>query len=187
MLLTNPHDVLHHGKHAANNKVDALCDRPKLTTLHVECCQFSVTAPASNLPHLHLAPPLGMTPFEFCRDFQQQKTTVSGLSCSIVCAIVRLVISVEQTDGSMDGETDTWRQPITALASIVQVKTYTGHTAPSVPLICLLGLPLLDLGCNTTGWLSSDSRPGWTVTGWPIIGTDSLLFLACRSSISKSP
>jgi len=31
-----------------------------------------------NLLHLHLAPPLGMTPFEFCRELQHQKTRVPG-------------------------------------------------------------------------------------------------------------
>jgi len=34
--------------------------------------------PAFNLPHLHLAPPLEVTPFEFCRDFWHQKTRVPG-------------------------------------------------------------------------------------------------------------
>ena len=32
-----------------------------------------------HLPHMHLAPPLGETPFVFCRDFQNQKTRLSGL------------------------------------------------------------------------------------------------------------
>ena len=47
-----------------------------------------------NLPHLYLAPPLGVTPFEFCRDFQRQKTKVPGRSCGVVCVIVRLAILV---------------------------------------------------------------------------------------------
>jgi len=38
---------------------------------------------------------LGVTPFEFCRDFRQQKTSVSGLSCGTICVIVHLAISVE--------------------------------------------------------------------------------------------
>jgi len=29
-----------------------------------------------NLPHLHLAPLLGVTPFEFCRELPHQKTRV---------------------------------------------------------------------------------------------------------------
>jgi len=36
-----------------------------------------------NLPHLHLAPPLGVTSFEFCRDLWHQKTTDTGLSCGV--------------------------------------------------------------------------------------------------------
>jgi len=49
-----------------------------MTTLPVESRQFSSTAPAFNPPHLHLAPPLGVTPFEFCRDFRQQKLETLG-------------------------------------------------------------------------------------------------------------
>ena len=30
-------------------------------------------------PHLHLAPPQGVTPVEFCGDLWQQKTRVPGL------------------------------------------------------------------------------------------------------------
>ena len=37
-----------------------------------------------DLPHLHLAPPLGVTPFEFQKDFWHQKTRVPGLSCLCV-------------------------------------------------------------------------------------------------------
>ena len=33
------------------------CDRAKLTKLGIESRQFAATAPAFNLPHLHLAPP----------------------------------------------------------------------------------------------------------------------------------
>ena len=42
-----------------------------------------------NLPHLHFAPPFGMTPFEFCRDLRHQKTRTPGLSCGVVCVILR--------------------------------------------------------------------------------------------------
>jgi len=55
--------------------------------LRVESHQFSATTPVFNLPHLHLAPPLGMTLFEFCQDFPHQKT--------FVCVILCLAISVE--------------------------------------------------------------------------------------------
>jgi len=58
LSLTNSRDVLQ------TNKVDDHCDklnsdRTKLTTLRVKSRQFSATAPAFNLPNLHLALPLG--------------------------------------------------------------------------------------------------------------------------------
>jgi len=43
-----------------------------LTTLRVGSRQFSDTATAFNVPHLHLAPPLGVIQFEFCQ--------ISGIS-----------------------------------------------------------------------------------------------------------
>jgi len=55
---------------------------------------FSIVA-NFNLLHLHLAPPLWVTPFEFCQDLQDLKTRVPGLSCGIVCVILHLAISVE--------------------------------------------------------------------------------------------
>ena len=39
-------------------------DQLSLTNPLVESCQFSATSPAFNLPHLYLAPPLRVTPFE---------------------------------------------------------------------------------------------------------------------------
>jgi len=59
---------------------------------------------------MHLAPPFGVTPFEFCRDFQYTKTEVLKLSCAVVCVILRLAVSVEHrlvTDGRTDGHTKT--------------------------------------------------------------------------------
>ena len=60
-----------------------------------------------NLPHLHLAPPLGVTPFEFRKDFWQQKTRVLGLSCGVVCVFLCLAILVEQR---LATDTDRHRQ-----------------------------------------------------------------------------
>jgi len=62
-----------------------------------------------NLPHLHLALPLGVTPLEFCRDFRRQKTRVPGLSCGVVCVTLRLAVLVEHRLVT-DGQTDTRRQ-----------------------------------------------------------------------------
>jgi len=41
-------------------------------------CQSTATTPVFNLPHLYLAPTLGVTLFEFCLNFRQQKTRVPG-------------------------------------------------------------------------------------------------------------
>ena len=51
-----------------------------------------------NLPHLHLAPPLRVTPFEFCRDLWHQKTRVPGPvpgSYGVFFVILCLAILVE--------------------------------------------------------------------------------------------
>ena len=46
-------------------------------------------------PHLNLAPPQGVTPVEFRGDLWLQKTRVPGLSCGVVCVILRLAVLVE--------------------------------------------------------------------------------------------
>lgn len=46
-------------------------------------------------PHLHSAPPLGVTPAEFRRYLWHQKTRVLGLSCSVLRVIVCLAVLVE--------------------------------------------------------------------------------------------
>jgi len=49
--------------------LSAINMRPtKLTTLRVVSRQFAATAPAFNLPYLHLTLPLGMTPFVLCQE-----------------------------------------------------------------------------------------------------------------------
>jgi len=103
------------------DNVDAQCDKlaTKLT-LRVENRQFSATVPAfNNLLHLHLAPPLGVTPFEFWWVFFIRELESHGLSCGVVCAILRLTVSVEHrlvTDKRTDRRTDRRRQLIPALA-----------------------------------------------------------------------
>jgi len=47
-----------------------------------------------------------MTPIEFRGDLWHQKTRVPGLSCDVVCVILRLAVLVEHqlvTDRQMDG------------------------------------------------------------------------------------
>ena len=46
-------------------------------------------------PHLHLLPPQGVIPVEFRGDLWHQKTRVPGLSCGVVCVILRLAVLVE--------------------------------------------------------------------------------------------
>ena len=51
-----------------------------------------------------------MTPFEYCRDFRQQKTKRPCLSFGVVFVILRLGVSVEHrhaTDGQTDRHTTT--------------------------------------------------------------------------------
>ena len=67
-------------------------------------------------PHLHSAPSYGVTPVEFRGDLWRQETRVHGLSCGVVCVILRLAVLVEHrlvTDGQTDGQTDTgpWLVP----------------------------------------------------------------------------
>ena len=60
-------------------------------------------------PNLHLVPPQGVTPVEFRGNLWCQETRVPGLSCGVVCVILRLAVSVELrlvTDRQTDGQTD---------------------------------------------------------------------------------
>ena len=53
-------------------------------------------------PHLHLAPPQGVTPVKYRGDLWQQKTRFPELSCGVVCVILRLAVLVRLrlvTDG----------------------------------------------------------------------------------------
>ena len=61
-----------------------------------------------------------MTPVEFRRDLWRQKTRVPGLSCGVVCVILRLAVLVElrlvtdtyrQTDRRTDKDTGPWLVP----------------------------------------------------------------------------
>ena len=58
--------------------------------------------------------PLGVTPFESRNDFWQQKTTVPGLSCGVVCVFLCLAILVEHrlvTDTQAQTDTGSWHIP----------------------------------------------------------------------------
>ena len=75
-------------------------------------CRNSPTLPY--IPLLHLASPLGVTPFEFRKDFWRQKTRVPGLSRGFVCVILSVAVLIQyrlvtdrQTDTQTDGHTTT--------------------------------------------------------------------------------
>jgi len=71
-----------------------------IETMHLSCTVFEIRRVLLKfanfiLPHLHLAPPLGVIPFEFQKYFWHQKTRVSGLSCGLVGVILHLAVFVE--------------------------------------------------------------------------------------------
>jgi len=81
--------------------------------LFVESRRFSPTSPAFGAL-------VGGDPIEFRGDLWHQKTSVPGVSCGVVCVILRFAVLVElrlatdrQTDGQTDRQTDTgpWLVP----------------------------------------------------------------------------
>ena len=69
-------------------------------TMYLPCTVFEIRQVICgnshfDLTHLHLAPPLGVTPVEFQKDFWHQKTRVTGLLCAVVCMFLCLAILVE--------------------------------------------------------------------------------------------
>ena len=101
-----------------------------------------------NLLHLHLAPPLRVIQFEFCRNLRRQKTRVPGLWWGILCMFLRLAISVEHrlVIDKETGRHTTMAYAYTVLAWRCAVKTVrcanlptlhftiTGALSPSWPL-----------------------------------------------------
>jgi len=59
-----------------------------------------------NPPHLHLAPPQGLTPVEFRVDLWHQKTRIPVQSCGFIYVILCLAILVEHRFVTTD--TDRW-------------------------------------------------------------------------------
>ena len=88
-----------------NVQVEAQCDE---LAIELSWQRFVLKVANFQLPHMQLVPRLGATPFEFWRDFWHPKTRVPGLSCGIVCVILRLAVSVEHrlvTNRWTDGHT----------------------------------------------------------------------------------
>ena len=80
----------------------------RLSCTVFEIARYLSKVDDSDPPHLHLAPPYGVTPVEFRGDLWLQKTRVSVLSCGVVCVILRLAVLVELrlvTDGQTEGRT----------------------------------------------------------------------------------
>jgi len=64
-----------------------------------------------------------VTPVDFRRDLLRQKTRVPGLSCGVVCVILRLAVLVEHrlvtdTDRQTDRQTDTGLRLVPRMHSI---------------------------------------------------------------------
>jgi len=98
-------------------------------TMRVSCTVFAIARYLSKFayfdpPHLHLAPPQWVIPVEFRSDLRHQKTRLPGLSCVVVCVIIRLSVLVEHRLVS-DGQTDTgpWLLASTADAQHRAVKS----------------------------------------------------------------
>jgi len=88
-----------------------------------------------NVPELNLAPPLGVTAFEFQEGLWRKKTRVPRLSCGVIAVILCLAIFTQYrrgTDGQTDGQIDTRRQHIGYRASIAShAKNYWfTHVSP---------------------------------------------------------
>jgi len=75
--------------------------------------RFSSKVTNFNPPHLHLSPPYGVIPFEFRRELWCEKTRVMGLSCGVICVLLRLAVLIQyrsvtdtHTHTHTDGRTD---------------------------------------------------------------------------------
>ena len=83
-----------------------------IETMRLSCTVFDIIASYLSkvadfdLPHLYLAPPQGVIPLEFRGDLRYPKTRVPGVSCGVVCVILRLAVLVEHRLVT-DRQTDT--------------------------------------------------------------------------------
>ena len=77
--------------------------------------RFSSKLTNFNPPHLHLSPPYGVIPFEFRNELWCQKTRVKGLSCGVICAILRLAVLIQYRSVT---DTHTHRHTTTAYTAL---------------------------------------------------------------------
>ena len=98
--------------------------------------RFSSKVTNFDPPHLHFSPP-----FEFRNELWCQKTRVKGLSCGVICVILRLAVLIQyrsvtdthththtHTHRQTDRQTDTRRRHIPCLARRRAVKMITAIT-----------------------------------------------------------
>jgi len=85
-----------------------------IETMRLSCTVFEIAGylskvPDFDLPHLHSAPPQGVTPVEFRGDLWLQKNRLPGLSCGVACVILRFYrfSRTPTCDGRTDRQTDT--------------------------------------------------------------------------------
>ena len=101
-----------------------------------------------------------MTPVEFRGDLWLQKTRVPGLSCSVVCVILRLAVLVEHrlvTDRQTDRRTDGQRDRDRAMASKNSIRWFI-----KIPMITSWATDRVD-GPNAPQLRVCNNRPhGWT-------------------------
>jgi len=125
--------------------------------------QWKLSKVAScNILHLNLAPPLGVTPVEFCQNHRQQKSRVSVLLCDVVCVILRLAVSVEhrlvsdrQTDRQRGTHTTTaytalaWRRAVKVVQKLMNEYMHKSYVLWDV-----------------IGWLFLPFRQSWVELSW---------------------
>ena len=114
--------------------------------------RFSSKVTNFNPPHL----PLSLLPFEFRNELWCQKTRVKGLSCGVICVILRLAVLIQyrsvtdtHTHTETDRQTDTQRRHIPRLARRRAVKRYQKR---------FVALPVIGIARRWYRWTPIDRR-----------------------------
>ena len=83
--------------------------RLSCTVFDIQRVLFEIRRLYPTPPAFGIGAPVGVTPFEFRKDFWHQKTRVTGLSCGVVCVIISIAVLVQYrlvTDGQTDRRTN---------------------------------------------------------------------------------